>query len=537
MSNGRLNIWSRLSGGAIRVLLFAVIVECCFASAMQTCLAQSGEDVARGLLRALIESQLERSGRRGGTELAPGQRRASRSATAELQQLRVITPTFVQEAATLGALLQTDSRRSVEARRLLPDAIRLQATSSALQQRLASANSHQAVLEDFRTLNRDWTGLTHQLGQCRALSEQTTACMQRLSALDLQYTSLLGIREQFDTQQLTQAAWSLTTYLRDLTEDVQGQPQARDASRQQMRELGQLHHKANYFAGLVSQGAAYSAFVTEYRDLYRGWTNVEKSLAGYTNHTVARSMRRIRDTHQEIHQLLRLEMSMDRELVLNLIHDIEHQLEDLFRSLTLQQLMGLPDAGVIPDIADALQGTIQNIDDLVHRGENAESVGDAWIYTLDAWSQFSFHIRGLQDPAIAFKVRAVGETMQSLQQALGITVEFDQNALVANAASLEVLTERLVATLRRWQASPGQHDRSLITKAEQMSRHFANIKRSVASGSRRRGHLQECDSAILIWQQIRPALKTCTTADREQFDYIAAALTPEIVRLRTMLDE
>jgi sulfur relay (sulfurtransferase) DsrC/TusE family protein len=519
------------------MLLVAVFEAFNFVSTTANCLAQGGEDVARGLLRALIESQLEKSGSRGGTELAPGQRRASRSATPELQQLRVITSTFAQEAATLGALLQTDSRRSIEARRLLPDAIRLQATSAALQQQLVSQTSHQAVVEDFRGLNQQWAGLTHQLGQCRALSEQTTACMQRLAALDVQYSSLLGIREQFDNAQLTRAAWSLTTYLRDLTEDVQGQPQTRDASRQQMRELGQLNHKANYFAGLVSQGAAYPAVVTEYRDLYRGWTNIEKMLAGYTNHTVARSMRRIRDSHQEIHQLLRLEMSRDRELVLNLIHDIDHQLEDLFRSLTLQQLMTLPDAGVIPDIADAVQGNIQNIDDLVHRNESAQSVGDAWIYTLDAWSQFSFHLRGLQDPAIAFKVSAVGETMQSLQQALGITVAFDQNALMANAASLEVLAERLLTTLRRWQSSPGQHDRTLITKTEQMSRHFANIKRSVVSGSRRRNHLQECDSAIQVWQQIRPALKTCTTAEREQFDYIAATLTPEIVRLRTMLDE
>ncbi|MEZ6128591.1 MAG: hypothetical protein R3C59_07900 [Planctomycetaceae bacterium] len=534
----------RTVSGTFRLLIVScLMLSLASAIFVETGFAQSGEDVARGLLKALIESQLEKSRRRNGgpsTNLRPGQPRNAGQpdrSTPEMQKLQPITASFAQEAATLAALLQTDSRRSVEARRYLPDAIRLQATATAISQRAASQNNHLSLMDDFRNLNSEWATLSHQLSQCRSLPNPTTACIQRLSALDTQYCSILGIQEQFNHEELARTAYSLTTYLRDLTEDIQTQPQSRTTGRQHVRELGQLNQKAEYFAGLVARRSGYAAVVSEYQTLYQDWSNAEKFVTGYTGHTVARSLRRIRDSHQTIHQLLRLETGIDKNLVLSLIHDVDHQLEDLFRTMTLEQLMTLPDASAVPDAADAVHGTVQNIDDLVHRDENIQSIAEAWVFTSEAWNQFSYYVSPIRESTVVLRLKSIGDSMHSLQQALGISVQYDPAALVANASSLEALAERLVLAIRAWQTHPGQHDPSLVTKAQQMVRHFHNIEQSLAArrgGTRHRG---ECDQAIALWQQIRPALKTCDTAEREQFDYIAATLTPDVVRLRTMLDE
>jgi len=77
----------------------------------------------------------------------------------------------------------------------------------------------------------------------------------------------------------------------------------------------------------------------------------------------------------------------------------------------------------------------------------------------------------------------------------------------------------------------------LVVKAEKMVEEFHHIEQALAAGDAPGDHLSDCDRAIALWQQIRPVLKTCNTDEREQFDHIAATLTPEIVRLRTMLDE
>ena len=352
-----------------------------------------------------------------------------------------------------------------------------------------------------------------------------------------QYCSILGIQEQFNSQELVRAAYTLTTYVRDLIDDVQAQPMPRNKARQLMRDHGNLSQKTEYFASLVSQGSRYQTVLNEYQDVYKTWAEVEGGLSDFSGHSIARSLRRIRDSHQTIHQLLRLEIGLDKGHVLNLVHEVDHQVTELFRTITLDQLMALPDGGAVPDAADALLGTIQNIDDHVHRDESPQAIGEAWVYADEAWKEFAFYVSPLRAGAVAVKVKAIAATMRSLQQTLGVTVQYDRQALVQNASTLENLAVRLVTTIRRWQARPGQHDRTLVAKAQQMVEKLNYIEQVLAAGNHAGHHRGHCDEAIALWQQIRPAIKTCETDERGQFDHIAATLTPELIRLRTMLDE
>lgn len=523
----------------------AMLVLCILASPFsEVCQAQKGRDIADGLLKALIESQLDKSRRRNGGNLtdpfAPNNGRGNlrpHSITPQMQQLRPITASFAQEAATLSALLHTDARRDIEARRRLPDVIRLQASAAALKQRAAVQNSHTAVLDDFRTLNSDWSSISHQLSRCQVLGNETRSCMKRISALDGQYCSLLGIQEQFDNRELLRATYTLTNYVRDLVDDVQTQPLPRNKSRQLLRDLGVLSQKTDYFASVVSRGAGFQSVVQEYQGVYQSWAGVEASLSDLSGHSITRSIRRIRESHQVIHELLRLEMGIDNTHVLNLVHEIDHHVVELFRTLTLEQLMRLPDAGAVPDAADALIGTIQNIDDHIHRGESPQAIGEAWVFTDEAFNEFAFYLSPLQAGAVPQELQSIRATMRSLQQALGVTVQYDRHALVQNASSLETLSGQLVATIRRWQTHRGNHDRSLVGKAQKMVETFHHLEQVLEAGQDVGHHRGDCDEAIVLWQQIRPVLKTCDTDEREQFDHIAATLTPELVRLRTMLNE
>ena len=77
--------------------------------------AQDGEDIARGLLRALIESQLEKANRKNRNLPDPFRTPLTQqrgTLTAEMQKLRPVAASFAQESATLAALLNTDARRN-----------------------------------------------------------------------------------------------------------------------------------------------------------------------------------------------------------------------------------------------------------------------------------------------------------------------------------------------------------------------------------------------------------------------------------------
>ncbi|MEZ6123850.1 MAG: hypothetical protein R3C49_11815 [Planctomycetaceae bacterium] len=501
---------------------------------------QGGEDLAKGLLKALIESQLDKSRRRNGSPPPPepglqGNLRPH-GPTQEMQKLRALTATYAQEAATLAAVLQSDAARNFDIRRRLPDVIRLQATATALSTHSAGHHDHAAMIDEFRSLNSQWAELAYDLKHCRGLSPQATAAIARVAAVDAQCSALLGIQDQFDQQALIQSAYTLTTYLRDLTEDIQGLPMSRSQSRQLMQSLASVNQKAEYFAGLVSRGTQYQAVVAEYQELYRNWVSTEAILTDLPGPNIARTIRRIRDSHRTIHDLLRLEMGVDKDTVLHLIHETGEQVSELLRLITLEDLMNLPDKESVPAAADAMSGTIQNIDDLVHRDQPPQAVGEAWVYLDEALKTLQYVLRPLQRGDAVARLNGVAENVEALRQALGIVVQYDSRILLQNVSSLEGLANRLSETLKRWQTHPGNHDRTLVRQADEMEQIFHHIEQAVAA-NQLNGHLAECDQAIVLWQRIRPILKTCDTDEQEQFQYISSRLTADLIRLRTMLPQ
>ena len=525
------------------ILAFAFVIGGLPQGLTSVCHAQNGEDIAKGLLKALIESQLQKSQRRSAgppESLRPSNGRGvpgHPNVTPQMQSLRPIVAGFSQEMATLSALLQTDSRRNVEIRRLLPDVIRLQAAATALSQRTASEHSHMLVLDDFRNLNSEWSVLSHQLEHCGSLSSQATSCMQRISALDVEYCSILGIRDQLNSPDLTRAVYTLTTYIHDVADDVHDRPVPGATHRQLERDLGQLSQRIEYFATLVSRGSAYSTVVAEYRSIFAEWSRIESALTAYSGAGLSRTVRRMQETHRTIHQLLRIELGIDKNQVLNLVHSIDHEMQELCKRITLEHLVQISDGVAVPSTADAVLGTLQNLDDLVHRDESIQSIGEAWAFADDAWRQFLYYVDPIKDPGVVVGIRGISSAMTSLKQTLGVNIEYDLDSLVSNASSLENHAVRLLAVIKRWQQHPGNHDRNLTSQAESLIAAFHSLEQSLGSRNRHANHRQQCDQAIQIWQQLRPSLKNCDTDERGELEHIIANLTPELVRLSTMVGE
>lgn len=506
--------------------------------------AQNGEDIAKDLLRALIESQLDKSRRRSGGpndpfrepqgkgNLRPGQ------ASQEILKLRPITAGLAQESATLSALLNSDAHRSFEIRKQLQPAIQLQATASALRQQCEAQSNHLALREGYRGLNNEWKTLSHQLDQCKSLGTQTRECMKRISSLDAQYCSILGIQEQFNNLELTREAYTLTTYLRDLVDDIQATaPRPGTSHDRVLRDLGRLSQESNYFAQLISGGVPFSNAVIEYQQLFKSWQSVEDELNVYSGPSIVRAMGRIHDSHQTIHELLRLEIGIDQKLVLHMVHELDDNLTGLFKSITLDEMMSLPDAAAVASAADATYGNIQNLDDLVHRKESTQAIAEAWVFANEAWEVFAFYVSPSPNARTQASLRSITQTMQSLKRTMGIAVSFDRGAMVKSASSLENMGEHLVTAIKRWHTRPGTHNPALVSQAQSLVDHSHYLEQELLSGHRGTKFSRRMDEIIAVWQQIRPELAKCDTDDSETINHIIGTFTPELIRLRTMLSE
>ena len=501
--------------------------------------AQSGEDIAKGLLKALIESQLQRQkSPPPPNNLSPGRRPAPLpNPSGELQQLRVISATFAQEASTLAALVNTDAQRSYQLRRVLPDVIRLQASATVVKQECEHHHHHSELNEPFKSLNAEWKTVAHQLEHLPGLSPQTNACVQRLSGLDQQYCAVLGIREQFDSTALTKEVYTLAAWLRQLKDDLsETAPVPGRQHHQTESNLAGLIHQTDYFASLVSGSVPLQVIHSEYRKLYSQWKSLEPQLRGYAGHNIDRGIRRVTQSHRSIHELLRLEMGVDKELLLHFIHETGEQVQAVCRSITLEQLMRVPDGGAIPSAADTLQGTIQNLDDLVHRDQPATAVAEAWGYVDEAWQLFYFYTQAIPTPQVQAQIQAASDALVATRDTLGIAVRYDLSDAIASATSLQGQADQLLTAVRQWRTHGGV-SQQLVSQTQDLQRRCGELVALLHTRRYQRNAESACDDIVSRWQAIRPELLKCETDERQTLTYLTGTFTPELIRLRTMLQD
>ncbi len=511
----------------------------------QVVLAQKsdpGKDIAKGLLRALIESQLERQGRESygpGRPVPPvvGEIPRPVNATPEMLQIRRTLASVAQESNALATLVADEAKRNPDLRRLVPDAIAFQATAAATQKRCDRENHHVSVQLSIQAIDQAWKPLAHKLMTTRGISAPLRQSVERISQMDAQLCQILGIRDQFNSRELVRASDSLASDLRTLTDEV-GYIGAgyQDRSRLSAR-LKRLQDQSSLFANLAASGAQYQTVVAEYQSLYQSWQAMRPEVDKFASRNVVRSVVRIQNAHQTIHQMLRLEFALDEALIQKMSEGLERELNELFQSVTLEQLMALPDSRSLPSSADAVFGTAQNLVDVVTRRESLPVIGEAWVFLDERWQLFEFYLKPIRVAEIRRRIEGITQSIDALQALLGVSVSFDRRATLQQIGTLEALADHLQGTVRRWLARPGQQNVALGEETKLLSNRCRELGQLLASNRDQANLAAKCDEIIALWQQLRPRLSECQTDELESIDQTIDSFIPALIRLRNMLED
>jgi hypothetical protein len=124
-------------------------------------------------------------------------------------------------------------------------------------------------------------------------------------------------------------------------------------------------------------------------------------------------------------------------MVQKMAETLERELTELYRSITLEQMLSLTDNRSLPAAADELFGTAQNLTDVVTRKEALPAVGEAWLYLQERWELFEFYLVTIRTPEIRRRIEGVSQSIDFLQDAIGVVVTFDRRVLSRQAATLE----------------------------------------------------------------------------------------------------
>ena len=522
----------------VRSLIIALLtVSIAGACANQVC-AQNGEDIAKGLLRALIESQLDKQNRRrpGRDPFRPNDPRPGRP-TSQVQQLKTLSATYAQEATNLSAVVRTDAARDFHLRRFISDTLQFEAEAAAIRQRTASARDHATLVDSYRQQNSDWLTLSHQLRSHRGISSRTTSVLDRINPLNTQCCTVLGIQQQFDNRRLVRAADRLLAEIQHLREALRyGVPASSTRSRL-IRRLQQLQQQSDYFANLVGDSRQLNQVVQEYQRLYVAWGRIEADLDRYNQRPITRSVQRVVAAQKSIHELLRIDFGLDKRLVLHLVRDVDTTMTELFQRITLADMMSLADSYDIANAADTTYGTLQHLADVVQRDEPIQEIAEAWGYVNESWELLDYYLTAIQNHQVRHHLDEISGALTSIRDTVGIVVAWDRTEMVQRASALEGVAEDIHQTVQAWHRTARIQNRQRVAQAKVLSVHCHELEQLIA---RRRTPAQireECDHVIESWQQLQPYLRECETVERSTLDRLAAGFTPELVRIRTAIPE
>lgn len=497
-----------------------------------------GKEIVRGLLRALVESQLDREGQRGQLRVTPPPNLVIPSQpTSEMAQLRPLAASFSQESATLSALLNTDSRRSFAVRKNLADVLQLNTTATILKQRADTERDHRNVLPGFRTLNTEWKQISFSLQQCPDLSPQSRQAVERLNRIDAQYCQILGLAEQFDQRELVRAADLLGADYRTLADEVSYATVQSGDQRRLVAGLRRCQEQSQLCANMAADNAPFPSVVAEYQSLHQSWQSLRPQMDQFTGRTILRTVSRIAETHRGIHQLLRLSVPVDDTLVQQLSQTVQRELSELFRTITLEQMLTLRDGRSISTAADTLAGTTQNLADVIVRREDRNVIAEAWLYVDESWQLFAYYAAPIPAPETRRRIDGLAQSLESLRSAIGVAVAYDPRVVSQQAVSLHALADQLQLSVRQWQTRPEQRDSAITRDMNRLETLCREVESLAASGRNRDVTHHKTDEILALWQQLRPRILQCTTAERDVLVRTADSFTPELVRLHIMLSE
>lgn len=497
----------------------------------------SADDKSRkivgGILKILVESQLRGQ---NPQNFRPGGPRPGR-ATPELTRARVSLQSFRQESITLSTLLQKESTRNAGLRSLVADAVQLQARADAVSQRSHAVSDHRFIVQDVQRLDSDWRKFSYRLQQVPNLSQPCRTCVGQLDQYDAALCDALSIEPQIDRRTLQRQSEALAIYLHGLSDDIDYELRRSPSRNALILRTSQAHQAAVGFSNAVSAGRPYAALVGDYKSFLRKWNPLVRDLCAFEGRFIERTVLRIQNVDQSVHELLWLPRGLDRELLIQLTRGITVEVDRIFDSVSLSLLIQLPNYEDVPSAASDFHGICQHFADCVEREEDTAELVDAYGYLPAAWVAFSRHFRTVQHDGIRHSLSEIEKRLVALREPLGIPGGFNADHARQRAGAIERLADHLHADIEAWLRGETkfaaerkailEHGAHFRTASRQL--HAALIHDTSEATLR-----EHCATIYAEWELLHRHISDCKAPDRDHINELLIQISVELVELEAM---
>ena len=495
-----------------------------------------------GMLKMLIESQINRQPKPQPAPQPPRPqpRPHNHKISADLTRARTSLQGFATEAHHLASHLHAQSRSNPNLRYHLSDALRLNASARVLVSRAASARTFDPLVDDFRTLDKDWRLLSHKLSKQPGLTAECRTCMKELDQFDAQLCDILHIGPQVDFRELTSATESLRAALDRLGEDIGIELARTSAGRSLMYECRQVEQKALAVCNAVSARRPYDHIVVEFERLHEAWERHAVRVRSVNNRFLERDVRQIDQIVRDTHEILWLPLPLDYSLLSHITKTMTADVNGLFDCVSLNALMELRGADNILDAACEFHGLCEHLADGVQHKESLPELQQDFQYLNDSWPKLAACFQGTKDARIIKALKDIEGSFETLQGTLQLRPVVDTREVVSYAAGLEDLSGRLAQTVQHYLNANSRYDTAF--KKDCIGRVYAfrdsaRHLHEVADSEGNHNHLREdCDDIAAQWNAIqKSSFGRMHSADRARLQPLTSSIAAQIVQLQTII--
>jgi len=293
------------------------------------------------LLKELIQDELLKMENKNNPPLGAAQPAPKRIVNNSLE-IHTALKSFTRDCDDLALSLSGDTRRINGLNQILPDLYQLRARSSILADKTQQGNDWSILLDDIKTIDRDWRTVSFKLDQLQGLSQQQDRLASRLDQISADLIKQLDVRPQMDTYKLTQTLASLSVDFENLLEEITYEISDTNDRRNLLLEGRKAQQQVKHMSLLIRDNAEYSTIKTEYERFTSIWSPMMTKLQSYDNRYVERSLRRINESDRAVHELLWLPHEIDRQQLVYQTSLLKKEVDQFFSRTPLKLLISLP---------------------------------------------------------------------------------------------------------------------------------------------------------------------------------------------------
>ena len=457
-----MNFINRQFASSLHSLLICLSALLLLTVAMpETLLAQDRQqrrrDLVEGLLKTLIESQLDKN-RPQGNRIRPGVPNArpgnlpSRpqpiQPTQAMRGIRKQLASWERDSAALVTELQRANAGNNRNRLYLAEAIQLTADVRALNSQCQRVADHRMVVDRFRSIDSQWRILNHQIRRQGGVSRECIRCLDRILGYDKKLCSLFEIQPQFDRRQLMRYCVAMASHFEHLSQDIYFDLRGVAEQKQLLSRCQTLTANINSSAALIERGS-YDAIVRAYQQNSNEWGELRYQLAGFPSERIRRDIHSIQELGTQINELLWLPEVLDRRFLVSTIASIEKDMDRILRNVSMKQLLETNRPGVILSSAREFRSECARFSQALNANQSQQELGWSHRQFDQSWRRLHEMLHLFKIPSVNRKIDNIDEDMLAFREIFGAGPVINRQTMLQICTDLDELSSRYSDVVHR----------------------------------------------------------------------------------------